>query len=200
MSDSGETEPASAQSPEDVGAANVHLEARASGSGLIIQSGRDTHYHLRDGVRRRRKTDGPVVEECPYPGLAPFTAEQAQWFFGRTQLIAEVTSRIDSGLGEGPFVLVAPSGAGKSSLIQAGLLPALAQGALPAAGSREWPRRVFTPTSHPMTEMAKCIASLTDAEPADAADLTAHPDRGVALVRTALRSPKPRDRTGRHSR
>ena len=130
----------------------------------------------------------PLVEKCPYPGLAPFTAEQAHWFFGRAQLIAEVTSRIDSSLGEGPFVLVAPSGAGKSSLIQAGLLPALARGALPAAGSQDWPRRVFTPTAHPMTEMAKCIGSLTDAGPADAAELTAHPDRGVALVRAALRS------------
>jgi Novel STAND NTPase 1/WD domain, G-beta repeat len=190
MSEAGETEPASVQSREDAGAANVHLEARASGSGSIIQSGRDTHYYLRDGVRHHRQTDGPVVEKCPYPGLASFTAEQARWFFGRTQLIAEVTGRIDSSLGEGPFVLVAPSGAGKSSLIQAGLLPALARGALPAAGSRDWPRRVFTPTAHPMTEMAKCIGSLADTGPgpADPAELTAHPDRGVGLVRAALRS------------
>ncbi len=188
MSDPGEIEPAGAQSPEDAGAAHIHLEAHASGSGSIIQSGRDTHYYLRDGVRHYRQTDGPVVEECPYPGLAPFTAEQAQWFFGRAQLIAEVTSRIDSSLGDGPLVMVAPSGAGKSSLLQAGLLPALARGALPAEGSREWPRLVFTPTAHPMTETAKCIASLTGAEPADAAELTAHPDRGVSILRTALRS------------
>ena len=188
MSDSGETGPAGPQSPEDAGAAHIHLEAHASGSGSIIQSGRDTHYYLRDGVRHHRQTDGPVVEECPYPGLAAFTAEQARWFFGRAQLIAEVTSRIDSSLGEGPLVMVAPSGAGKSSLLQAGLLPALARGALPAVGSREWPRRVFTPTAHPMTEMAECIASLPGAEPTDAGELTAHPDRGVAIVRAALRS------------
>ena len=188
MSDSGETEPAEAQSPEDAGTANIHLEAHASGSGSIIQSGRDTHYYLRDGVRHYRQTDGPVVEECPYPGLAPFTAEQARWFFGRARLIAEVTSRIDSSLGDGPLVMVAPSGAGKSSLLQAGLLPALARGALPAVGSRDWPRQVFTPTAHPMTEAARCIASLTGTEPASAAELTADPDRGAAIVRAALRS------------
>jgi hypothetical protein len=188
MSDSGETEPVGAQSPGDAGAAHIHLEAHASGSGSIIQSGRDTHYYLHDGVRHYRRTDGPVVEECPYPGLAAFTAEQARWFFGRSELIAEVTSRIDSSLGQGPLVMVAPSGAGKSSLLQAGLLPALARGALPAVGSREWPRLVFTPTAHPMTEMAACIASLTGAEPTDAAELTADPDRGVTIVRAALRN------------
>ena len=113
----------------------------------------------------------------------------ARWFFGRARLIAEVTSRIDNSLREGTLVLVAPSGAGKSSLLQAGLLPALARGALPAVGSQEWPRLVFTPTAHPITELATRIASLAGAEPASAAaELTADPDRGVAILRAALRS------------
>jgi WD domain, G-beta repeat len=189
MSDCGETEPVGEQSPGDANAPHIHQEAHASGSGSIIQSGRDTHYYLRDGVRHYRQTDGPVVEECPYPGLAAFTSEQARWFFGRARLIAEVTSRIDSSLMEGPLVMVAPSGAGKSSLLQAGLLPALARGALPAVGSQEWPRLVFTPTAHPITEMATRIAALTGAEPASAAaELTADPDRGVTILRAALRS------------
>ncbi len=189
MNDSGETEPVGEQSPGDADAPRIRQEAHASGSGSIIQSGRDTHYYLRDGVRHYRQTDGPVVEECPYPGLAAFTAEQARWFFGRARLIAEVTSRIDNSLREGTLVLVAPSGAGKSSLLQAGLLPALARGALPAVGSQEWPRLVFTPTAHPITELATRIASLAGAEPASAAaELTADPDRGVAILRAALRS------------
>jgi hypothetical protein len=189
MSDSRHTEPAGEQLPADAGAPHIRQEAQASGSSSIIQSGRDTHLHLRDGVRHYQQTDGPVVEECPYPGLAAFTSEQARWFFGRARLIAEVTSRIDSSLMEGPLVMVAPSGAGKSSLLQAGLLPALARGALPAAGSPEWPRLVFTPTAHPIAEMATRIASLTGAGPASAtAELTADPARGVAILRTALRS------------
>jgi len=187
MSDSRETNPADEQSPAD--APQIRQEAQASGSSSIIQSGRDTHLHLRDGVRHYQQTDGPVVDECPYPGLAAFTSEQARWFFGRARLIAELTSRIDSSLMEGPLVMVAPSGAGKSSLLQAGLLPALARGALPAAGSPEWPRLVFTPTAHPIAEMATHIASLTGAEPASAtAELTADPARGLAILRTALRS------------
>ena len=188
MSDADETEPVDEQSPGDAGAPHIRQEARASGSGSIIQSGRDTHYYLRDGVRHYRQTDGPVVEECPYPGLAAFTTEQTRWYFGRARLIAEVTSRIDNSLREGPLILVAPSGAGKSSLLQAGLLPALARGALPAAGSSEWPHLVFTPTAHPITEIATSIASLTGAEPASAAQLTADPDRGVAILRAALQS------------
>jgi hypothetical protein len=44
-------------------------------------------------------------------------------------------------------MVVAPSGAGKSSLLRAGLLPYLADGGLP--GSATWPVLVLTPTADP---------------------------------------------------
>ncbi len=188
MSESSESAPIGEEPSGDDSSARIRQHAVASGSGSIIQSGRDTHYYLGDGVRRRRQTDGPVVEECPYPGLAAFTADQAPWFFGRDRLIAEVISRLDGRrCGGGPLVVVAPSGAGKSSLFQAGLIPTLMRGALPGAGSREWPRLVFTPTSRPIAQAAAGIASVAGAEPESVtAEIDADPGRGAAILRAAL--------------
>jgi transcriptional regulator with XRE-family HTH domain len=59
---------------------------------------------------------------CPYPGLAAFGPEEARWFFGRTEVITDLVCRLDQhGDGCGPLAVVAPSGAGKSSLLAAGL-------------------------------------------------------------------------------
>ena len=59
-------------------------------------------------------------------------------------------------------MVVAPSGAGKSSLLQAGLRHAIMHGALPEAGAREWPHIVFTPTAHPLQNADKQLAELDD--------------------------------------
>ena len=88
---------------------------------------------------------------CPYPGLAAFGTDDAEWFFGRDRLTAELVVLLaDLGQRGGMLMLVAPSGAGKSSLIQAGLIPAVRRGALPMAGSADWPLILFTPTAHPL--------------------------------------------------
>ena len=104
----------------------------------------------------------PSGDVCPYPGLAAFEPEQAHWFFGRDRLTAELTARLAGRLaGGGPLVVVAPSGAGKSSLLRAGLMPALARGDRTAPGSRHWPRVLMTPGPHPLTTLAAQIAPLT---------------------------------------
>ena len=61
---------------------------------------------------------------CPFQGLPAFGYEQRAFFFGREQLIARLRER----LGEHNFLAVqGPSGSGKSSLVMAGLIPALEQ-------------------------------------------------------------------------
>ena len=59
----------------------------------------------------------------PFVGLAPFDAEDAPYFFGRERLVAELTDRVSPG---GFLALLGPSGSGKSSVLRAGLIPALA--------------------------------------------------------------------------
>ncbi|GAA0443905.1 hypothetical protein GCM10009544_03410 [Streptomyces stramineus] len=81
-------------------------------------------------------------------------------------MTADLLVRLDDRMrGGGPLMVVAPSEAGKSSLLRAGLLPALARGALPAAGSADWPRLLLTPTAHPLASLAARLADVTGADP-----------------------------------
>ncbi|WP_257450030.1 serine/threonine-protein kinase [Archangium lipolyticum] len=68
-----------------------------------------------------------MQDRCPLPGLSPFTEAQAELFFGRRTEIDEVLGLIEeSHTGRRRWVqLEGPSGIGKSSLVQAGLLPRL---------------------------------------------------------------------------
>jgi WD40 repeat protein/DNA-binding SARP family transcriptional activator len=63
---------------------------------------------------------------CPFKGLAPFEPADSEFFFGRERLVDELVARLaDARL----LALIGPSGSGKSSLLRAGLLPAI---------GREW--------------------------------------------------------------
>ncbi|MBV9314896.1 MAG: WD40 repeat domain-containing protein [Pseudonocardia sp.] len=127
--------------------------------------------------------DGEVVDTCPYLGLAAFEPDQAQWFFGRERVTAEVVSRLTERLeGTGPLVVAAPSGAGKSSLLRAGLLSALSAGRIP--GSRSWPYLLFTPTADPLRELATQVATLAGIQiNTVCAELEADPGRLIEILR-----------------
>jgi len=73
--------------------------------------------------------DMPVALECPYPGLSAFGPQDVDRFFGREELTATLLSRLAQQLaGPGLLMVLGPSGSGKSSLLRAGLLPAIAAG------------------------------------------------------------------------
>jgi WD40 repeat protein len=151
--------------PDDSGD-GVHLEAAVHGPGTVNQAGHDQHIHYGDGIRRVPRSRDGAGAVCPYPGLAAFTGEQAGWFFGRDELTAGLLARMDAAVaGGGPVMVVAASGAGKSSLLQAGLLQQIAGGALPAQGSRDWPRVVIVPGMHPMRAAAAALAAALPAAP-----------------------------------
>ncbi|MGH3806366.1 MAG: hypothetical protein ACRDRU_06980, partial [Pseudonocardiaceae bacterium] len=160
----------------------VHLEAHASDQASIHQAARDLHLYQRDGIHSARpaRPDGPA-RECPYPGLAAFGREQTRWFFGREQLTSELITRLDGRLRTGGLQLVmAPSGAGKSSLLHAGLLTQLSNGALP--GSARWPMVVFTPTAQPLQAVTTQIATVTGADPAALAEQLVADSRQAGAV------------------
>src|SRR5690606_16070344 len=73
--------------------------------------------------------------ENPYKGLRAFREGDADDFFGRDDLIARLLTRMDEP-DERFLAVVGPSGSGKSSVVKAGLIPALRRGALP--GSQKW--------------------------------------------------------------
>ncbi len=95
------------------------------------------------GPARPGDVDEPPVV-CPYKGLASYDVGDAPYFFGREQLVAELVARL---VGTPLLGIVGHSGSGKSSVLRAGLLPALASGVLP--GSERWSRALMRPGEHP---------------------------------------------------
>ncbi len=63
----------------------------------------------------------------PYAGLAAFQPEDAPWFFGRERMLDDLVARMSERRLVGVF---GASGAGKSSLLRAGLVPRIAEGGL----------------------------------------------------------------------
>lgn len=77
---------------------------------------------------------------CPFKGPAPFEVDDAEFFCGRERVVVDLLSR----LAGSPFAaVVGGSGVGKSSILRAGLIPALKGGALP--GSEGWRVEVVRP-------------------------------------------------------
>ncbi|WP_285680964.1 hypothetical protein [Actinoplanes sp. NBRC 103695] len=92
---------------------------------------------------------------APYPGMASFDALDARYFRGREALVAELLGRLsEQAVGGPPLVVVGVSGAGKSSLLKAGVLPAMAM---------DLPWVIMTPGASPLAELAGRLASLGDA-------------------------------------
>jgi WD40 repeat protein len=117
-------------------------------------------------------------EEAPYKGLAAFDVLDADRFFGRERLVAELIARL---AGASLLGVVGPSGSGKSSAVRAGLVPALRAGVLP--GSEGWLTAVMRPGEHPLRELDRCLWA---ALPKDLLDRLAGQDKPLRAVRDVL--------------
>lgn len=137
----------------------------------------------------RRGARGAPLEVCPYRGLAAYGSADADWFFGRERataaLVRLLTERLD---GCGPTAVVAASGTGKSSLLQAGLVPELRRGVLPVRGSIRWPVVTLQPGERPVAELTASVASAAGTDPARLARVLADdgPRAFAEAVRAAL--------------
>jgi hypothetical protein len=88
----------------------------------------------------------------PYPGLRPFEAWEGEIFFGReahTDRLLDILRR------ERFLAVIGPSGSGKSSLVRAGLLPALPLGSI-GTGS-DWRIALIRPGNRPMQRLAQAL-------------------------------------------
>jgi WD40 repeat protein len=107
--------------------------------------------------------ESPAPGVSPFKGLEYFNEADADLFFGREALTAKLAGHLRHA-SHNFLAVVGASGSGKSSLVRAGLVPALkrgeqlADGILPPEGSTHWPIHIITPTSHPLEALA---ASLT---------------------------------------
>ena len=99
----------------------------------------------------------------PFPGLRPFTQEEDYLFFGREEQTTELLELLRAHR----FIsVVGTSGSGKSSLVRAGLLPALFGGTMVTVGSR-WDVTVFRPGGDPIRNLAESLVSCDLYDPED---------------------------------
>jgi WD40 repeat protein/energy-coupling factor transporter ATP-binding protein EcfA2 len=89
----------------------------------------------------------------PFPGLRPFEFHESNLYFGRDGQSERMLSKLSAR----HFVaVVGTSGSGKSSLVRAGLLPALFGGFMTSAGSN-WRVALMRPGNDPLGNLARAL-------------------------------------------
>ncbi|MCB0106098.1 MAG: DUF4062 domain-containing protein, partial [Caldilineaceae bacterium] len=116
----------------------------------------EQNMHLSDA----QHAGGQVVGDPPYKGMQSYDTNDAPLFFGREALTAELVAYLRD---RRFLAVVGASGSGKSSVVRAGLVPAVQKTkALPKdivlpAGSERWPVHIMTPKAHPLKELAATL-------------------------------------------
>jgi len=137
-------------------------------------------------------TEEPIWEpsRAPFPGLRAFTSDEAPIFFGREREADKLIEELSES--DRRFIaVVGASGSGKSSLVAAGLLPALDSNAI--YGSNDWIWVRFTPAElgdNPFMALANCFKSIIaghGCQPRDLAkELETNPSVSHDIVKMAL--------------
>lgn len=104
----------------------------------------------------------PFDGRCPYKGLDVFDEEDAELFFGREEIVADLVERVKKSR---TVFITGPSGSGKSSLVRAGLIPALKQGAI--EDGTNWLYATIRPGREPINTLARAVAGLVMSTNAD---------------------------------
>jgi len=126
---------------------------------------------LLDLAANVRREDAPASGLCPYKGLSYFEEKDADLFAGREVLTTRLTHRVldmasQPAQGPGRFLaIVGASGSGKSSLLRAGLIPALRWDEKTA----DWQIHTLTPTARPLENLAAELVGAADSVAATAA-------------------------------
>ena len=98
---------------------------------------------------------GTAASVCPYRGLRTFDEAHAEYFFGREADVQRVLEKLKTSRF---LAVIGASGSGKSSLVRAGVLPALRAAATPGNGGPTI--RVLVPGTRPLTTLAAHLVRL----------------------------------------
>ena len=110
----------------------------------------------------------------PYKGLRAFHEADAGDFAGRDRLVDQIVDLLGF---RRAVAVVGPSGSGKSSVVRAGLLPALRNNAVPR--SDEWFVTSILPGAHPFEELEAALTKLAADQPTRLLDLLTDGARGI---------------------
>jgi WD40 repeat protein len=191
LSADAEQEGQSAQVPSDEGT-GYQVDARGAEGVLVGDQGTQINYFYHgtwtDGVAPTPLVSVAGTITSPYRGLTPFGERDAGLFFGRESVATEVLELMSRRLdGPGLLVVSGESGAGKSSLLRAGVLPLLRGAGLRSAPeAASWPCLVFTPERAPLQELAARVAPLVGVDAGAVWQQLAMAPTGFALTARAV--------------
>jgi DNA-binding winged helix-turn-helix (wHTH) protein/WD40 repeat protein len=109
-------------------------------------------------------------ERSPYPGLASFTKDDAEYFFGREAEVAQMWRKITT---RRLLAVIGPSGVGKSSLLRAGLITSAPEG---------WGTLICHPGEAPFAALARLLAPEFEGDTDAIGQLVDITDEGAALA------------------
>jgi WD40 repeat protein len=140
---------------------------------------------------RSPQTPSAPSPECPYRGLSAYQIDDQDRFFGRTRAVKDLMSLITKTHTTDPGIvlLTGTSGAGKSSLLSAGLIPAITSTALNSSdGEGGWVAARTTPGRDPMTALQQCLDEPHIKERAKDAQLLLIVDQAEEIFRSDVRA------------
>ena len=111
-----------------------------------------------------------VEERSPYPGLRSFTEKDARVFFGREAEVAALWERIRA---RRLLAVIGPSGAGKTSFLRAGVIPARPEG---------WTAVACTPGTAPLRGLGQALGPAFAGDVEALGQLAAFEDADTALA------------------
>ncbi|MCQ3929907.1 MAG: hypothetical protein DPW16_05575 [Chloroflexi bacterium] len=157
----------------------------------VEDTGDDLIIITRDSV-----TTGPITIDTnllmlaepvnPYKGLRAFQVADAADFFGRDNLVDQLLSRLRDNHPDSRFLaVIGPSGSGKSSVVKAGLIPKLRDGAITGYGSSFYAEMV--PGPHPVTQIeTELLSFAVNADEAMLQRLREDPTGLTEMVKSVL--------------
>jgi hypothetical protein len=132
---------------------NGASDAQGNASGAFTASQAADLIAKFQATRRPKSFDG----RCPYVGPIPYQEADARLYYGRENQLEDLLDRLE----KSRFICITgPENSGKTSLVQAGLIFALRNGAI--LDSEKWLIHTFTPGEHPLTALANACAILSE--------------------------------------
>ncbi|WOD41899.1 hypothetical protein [Nodosilinea sp. E11] len=151
----------------------IQIQSSAVGSAIVSGDGNIIHviYQTAPPSPVTPKTAPQSLDPNPYQGLATFTEQDGDRYFGREAQIQRLWQRFQDLAAQSTQVnaiprllpILGPSGCGKSSLARAGLIPELARRPLP--GKTSLRVVVLVPGSHPLEALAGVLAKTATQDP-----------------------------------